>query len=253
MCGIAGTIGFANEPLLERMTNVIAHRGPDDRGTKIFTRDHLSVGFGFRRLSIIDLSPAGHQPMQTTYFNSSNNSSQAHGSQSGIGTSPDESLWIIFNGEIYNYEPLRDELRAKGYTFKSGTDTEVILHAYHAWGTDCVKRFNGMWGFAIYDLKKNRVFISRDRLGVKPIYYARLSGGRIIFGSEVKSLLECSDVPREADPDGILSTLFFLWTPEPKTAFKGIEKLPAGCNMIIEQGDVRIEKYWDLTFEGYGT
>jgi asparagine synthase (glutamine-hydrolysing) len=229
MCGIAGTIGFVDKALLEKMTSVIHHRGPDDGGMECFT-DKTPVGFGFRRLAIIDLSPLGHQPM----FNA------------------EKSLCIIFNGEIYNYQEVKSELLKKGYTFKSATDTEVILNAYAEWGFECVQRLRGMWGFAIYDLKNDTVFISRDRLGEKPLYFTRLSNNRLMFASEVKSILQSPEVAREIEPDGILSTLFFLWTPEPKTAFKGIEKLPAGCNLIAQNGTYRIERYWDIEFEGYG-
>ncbi|MCS6989594.1 MAG: asparagine synthase (glutamine-hydrolyzing) [Chloroherpetonaceae bacterium] len=229
MCGIAGTIGFADRALLEKMTDVIYHRGPDDGGIELFEQK-TPVGFGFRRLAIIDLSPLGHQPM----FNA------------------DGSLCIIFNGEIYNYKEIKAELLKKGYAFKSATDTEVILHAYAEWGFECPRRLRGMWAFAIYDARRDAVFISRDRLGEKPLYFARLSNNRLIFASEVKSILQSPEVPRQIEPDGILSTLFFLWTPEPKTAFKGIEKLPAGCNLIVQNGEATIERYWDITFEGYG-
>jgi Asparagine synthase (glutamine-hydrolyzing) len=197
MCGIVGTIGFVDKALLEKMTSVIHHRGPDDGGMECFT-DKTPVGFGFRRLAIIDLSPLGHQPMFNT----------------------EKTLCIIFNGEIYNYQEVKSELLKKGYTFKSATDTEVILNAYAEWGFKCVERLRGMWGFAIYDLKNDTVFISRDRLGEKPLYFTRLPNNRLIFASEVKSILQSPEVAREIEPDGILSTLFFLWTPEPKTAFQ---------------------------------
>ncbi|MFQ3598304.1 MAG: asparagine synthase (glutamine-hydrolyzing) [Chloroherpetonaceae bacterium] len=229
MCGIAGTIGFADRDLLAKMTDTIYHRGPDDSGIECFL-DKTPVGFGFRRLAIIDLSPLGHQPM----FNR------------------DGSLCIIFNGEIYNYQELKTQLLKKGYVFRSSTDTEVILNAYAEWGSDCVKHLRGMWAFAIYDVRNDTVFISRDRLGEKPLYYTRLSGNRWIFASEIKSILQSPEVVRQIEPDGILSTLFFLWTPEPKTAFKGIEKLPAGCNMVVKNGEAKIEPYWDVAFEGYG-
>ncbi len=229
MCGIVGTIGFVDQSLLKKMTTTILHRGPDDGGEEWFL-DKTPVGFGFRRLAILDLSPLGHQPM----FNK------------------DKSLCIIFNGEIYNYQELKSELLKKGYVFRSATDTEVILHAYAEWGSDCVKYLRGMWAFAIYDCQNDTVFISRDRLGEKPLYYTRLSGHRWIFASEVKSILQSPEVVRQIEPDGVLSTLFFLWTPEPKTAFKGIEKLPAGCNMIVKNGEAKIEQYWDVSFEGYG-
>ncbi len=230
MCGLAGTVGFADQALLEQMAAVVAHRGPDDSGLKILSNDTIQIGLAFRRLAIIDLSALGHQPMCT----------------------PDESVWIIFNGEIYNYRELRHELQAKGYSFRSQTDTEVILNAYLEWGKDCPKKLNGMWAFAIADMRQNLLFLSRDRVGEKPLYYAKLPGNRFIFASEIKSLLQCEELVPEANPEGILSTLLFLWTPEPKTAFKGIEKLPAGCTMTIQNGKMTIERYWDLDFQGYG-
>ncbi|MFN3562740.1 MAG: asparagine synthase (glutamine-hydrolyzing) [Chloroherpetonaceae bacterium] len=229
MCGITGTIGFVDKALMEKMTTVMHHRGPDDGGIEIFL-DKTPVGFGFRRLAIIDLSPLGHQPM----FNA------------------DKTLCIVFNGEIYNYQEVKSELLKKGYVFKSATDTEVILHAYTEWGNECVQRLRGMWAFAIYDLRNDVVFISRDRLGEKPLYFTRLPNNRLIFASEVKSILQSHEVAKQIDADGILSTLFFLWTPEPKTAFKNIEKLPAGCNLIFKSGEMKIERYWDVNFEGYG-
>lgn len=229
MCGITGTVGFVDKALIEKMTTVMHHRGPDDGGIEVFL-DKTPVGFGFRRLAIIDLSPLGHQPM----FNA------------------DKTLCIIFNGEIYNYQEVKSELLKKGYVFKSATDTEVILHAYTEWGNECVHRLRGMWAFAIYDLRNDVVFISRDRLGEKPLYFTSLPNNRLIFASEVKSILQSHEVARQIDADGILSTLFFLWTPEPKTAFKNIEKLPAGCNLIFKSGEMKIERYWDVNFEGYG-
>lgn len=230
MCGIAGTVGFYDPELLKQMSSVMVHRGPDDSGIKILSTDRLKVGLAFRRLAILDLSPLGHQPMCT----------------------PDEQVWIVFNGEIYNYRELRNTLQAKGYRFRSQTDTEVILYAYLEWGTACVEQLNGMWAFALVDTRTNLVMLSRDRLGEKPLYYARLSPERLLFASEIKSLLQCEELPNEANPEGVLSTLLFLWTPEPHTAFKGIEKLPAGCNLLIQDGRTRLEPYWDIDFNGYG-
>ncbi|MGQ9805431.1 MAG: asparagine synthase (glutamine-hydrolyzing) [Chlorobiales bacterium] len=229
MCGIVGTIGFVERALLENMTTLIEHRGPDDSGIECFL-DKTPVGLGFRRLAILDLSPMGHQPM----FNA------------------DRTLCIVFNGEIYNYQELKSQLLRKGYAFKSSSDTEVILNAYSEWGSECTKHLRGMWAFAIYDSQTDTVFISRDRLGEKPLYYTRLSGNRLIFASEIKSILQSPEVARQIEPDGILSTLFFLWTPEPKTAFKSIEKLPAGYNLIFKNGEMKLEQYWDIEFEGYG-
>ncbi|HNM16187.1 MAG TPA: asparagine synthetase B, partial [bacterium] len=171
MCGIVGFISAENldrPSLLKAMTDVIAHRGPDDDGT-FFDK---KAALGFRRLSIIDVA-GGHQPLSNT----------------------DQSLWIVFNGEIYNYKEVRTELIAKGYSFKTNSDTEVIIHAYQAWGSRCLQKLNGMFAFAIWDTQRERLFIARDRLGVKPLYYWH-SGSRFVFGSEIKSLLKFPDAPR---------------------------------------------------------
>jgi asparagine synthase (glutamine-hydrolysing) len=164
MCGIVGTIGFVDRDLLENMTSVIHHRGPDDGGMECFT-DKTPVGFGFRRLAIIDLSPLGHQPMFNT----------------------EKTLCIIFNGEIYNYQEVKSELLKKGYTFKSATDTEVILNAYAEWGFKCVERLRGMWGFAIYDLKKRyRLHFSRPiRRKTALLHAASKQPIDICFGSQI--------------------------------------------------------------------
>ena len=166
MCGLVATVAFDGRPadpgLLKRASDVLTHRGPDDSGIATYG----PVGFGFRRLSIIDLSPAGHQPME----------------------SADGRLAIVFNGEIYNYIELKRELQQLGRTFRSSSDTEVLLHAYDAWGVDCVNRFNGMWAFVIYDKERGRIFASRDRFGVKPLY--RWSDGtRTILASEIKAIV----------------------------------------------------------------
>ena len=175
MCGICGIYHRDGQPVgrdaLERMMSVIEHRGPDGHGSYL----NGEIGLGHRRLSIIDLG-GGAQPM----------------------TNEDDSLQIIFNGEIYNYVELRDELKQKGHRFKTQSDTEVILHAYEQWGFDCVSKFNGIFAFALWDIPNRRLFLARDHLGVKPLYYTEL-GDRFLFGSEIKCLLSDSECPRQVD------------------------------------------------------
>lgn len=224
MCGIVGFISAENldrPSLLKAMTDVIAHRGPDDDGT-FFDK---KAALGFRRLSIIDVA-GGHQPLSNT----------------------DQSLWIVFNGEIYNYKEVRTELIAKGYSFKTNSDTEVIIHAYQAWGSRCLQKLNGMFAFAIWDTQRERLFIARDRLGVKPLYYWH-SGSQFVFGSEIKSLLKFPDAPRQVDPEAINAYMSFLWIPDPHTGFKNIYKLPPGHFAVLENSTLRTECYWDLTFD----
>lgn len=226
MCGINGILELAPagrdpRPIVKAQTRRLVHRGPDDEGFY----DDGPIHFGFRRLSILDLSPAGHQPMSTE----------------------DGSHTIIFNGEIYNYRELADELRDLGYTFRSRSDTEVILKAYQAWGPGCVKRFNGMWGLAIWDKRQQRLFCSRDRFGVKPFYYHRRDD-QFVFASEIKALLAHPDVPREADERRLYDYLvygYFDHTDE--TTFRGIRQLPPGHSLLIDQdGRLTIERYWSL-------
>jgi len=227
MCGICGFVGKGDEQLLNRMMASIAHRGPDDSGAYIGeARDGLKVGLGHLRLSIIDLSPAGHQPM------------------------PDDrqEIWLTFNGEIYNFQEIKAELRSKGYEFRSATDTEVIINAYREWGQDCLKKLNGMFAFALWDCHNNSLFIARDRLGIKPLYYTETGLG-LAFASEIKALLEIEDVKREIDIEALHQYLSFLWVPDPKTLFKGIFKLPPGYYAIYKGGRLQTKQYWDLRFE----
>ncbi|NLE37588.1 MAG: asparagine synthase (glutamine-hydrolyzing), partial [Pirellulaceae bacterium] len=183
------------------------------------------VGLGHARLSIID--PAGgHQPM-------------------GSGES---GLWITFNGEIFNYIELRRQLAAKGHRFRTRSDTEVILHAYQEWGEACVERFNGQWAFAVWDERRRRLFLSRDRLGVRPLYYTQ-QGDRFVFASEVKAIFVDPDVPRRIDPVG-LDQVFTYWSPlAPRTVFEGIRELPPGHNLTWQAGRLTVEQYWSLDFE----
>jgi asparagine synthase (glutamine-hydrolysing) len=228
MCGITGiweyaaTKGNVTEPLIERMRDTMPHRGPDDTGSYLF--DKGRGGFGFRRLSIIDLSPAGHQPM--------------------LGCE-DRDIWIVFNGEIYNHADLRPDLEKRGHKYRSKSDSETIIHLYEERGPDFVEKIDGDFGIAIWDHAREQLSLYRDRLGVKPLYYC-IKNGRIIFGSEIKAIVAHPDVERDIDEGALNDYLTFLTTPAPQTLFKDIQKLPAGHRLIISRsGDVKIEQYWD--------
>jgi asparagine synthase (glutamine-hydrolysing) len=227
MCGICGVFGQADEQLIKGMLARIAHRGPDDEGVFVAeTSTNERVGLGHRRLSIIDLSPAGHEPM------------------------PDASgqIWLTFNGEIYNFKQLRRELESLGHSFRSETDAEVILYAYREWGSHCLSRFNGMFAFAIWDSRDETLLLARDRLGIKPLYYADTPAG-FAFASEIKALLAIPDFDREVDLAALDQFMTFLWTPDPKTAFRGVSKLPPGHYMVRRNGRSDIFQYWDIAFD----
>jgi asparagine synthase (glutamine-hydrolysing) len=227
MCGICGVVGKADEQLIKNMLARIAHRGPDDEGVYIAeTSTQDRVGLGHRRLSIIDLSPAGHEPM------------------------PDASgrIWLTYNGEIYNFKELRHQLESLGHRFNSNTDGEVILYAYLEWGRDCLTRFNGMFAFAIWDSQDETLFMARDRLGIKPLYYAHTPAG-FAFASEIKALIAIPGLDRSPDLAGLDQFMTFLWTPDPRTAFRGISKLPPAHYLIYRNGRVELSEYWDLRFE----
>ena len=228
MCGISGLANCGDQETLRRMTSVQAHRGPDDSG--LWERrfpDGSYIGLGSRRLAIIDLSANGHMPM----------------------CNEDGSVWITYNGEIYNFAELRRELQSKGHRFASNTDTEVVIHLYEEEGPDCVKRLNGMFAFAVCDLRSGipTLFLARDHFGVKPFYYFH-QGRRFAFGSEIKALLEVPGIEAELDAESLHQYLTFLWVPDPKTMFRGIYKLPAGHYALFHDGQLSISKYWDLTF-----
>lgn len=228
MCGITGIWEYgANEgkvtlPLIERMRDTMPHRGPDAFGAELF--DDGRGGFGFRRLSIIDLSAAGNQPMRGC---------------------PDRNLLLVFNGEIYNHRELRAGLETRGHRYHSKTDSETILHCYEEIGVDVVNEIEGDFGMAVWDGENEQLSLYRDRMGVKPLYYY-LNNGRIIFASEIKAILAHPDVVRDVDENALLDYLTFLTTPAPQTLFKGIQKLPAGHRLVIDRGGrVRVEQYWD--------
>lgn len=229
MCGICGTVNIekgapVSRSLLSSMCATIKHRGPDDEG--IFVENN--VGLGTRRLSIIDIE-GGHQPL----------------------SNEDGSVWVAFNGEIYNFPNLRKELIACGHTFKTRTDTETIVHSYEEWGELCFQKFRGMFAFALWDSHKKKLLIVRDRMGIKPLYYTLIENRdrTLVFGSELKAILVHPEVKRALEPQAIDLYLTLEYIPEPFSAFKNIYKLPAGAFLVYERGEIRIEKYWDVSGE----
>jgi asparagine synthase (glutamine-hydrolysing) len=232
MCGISGLANCGDKEILARMTSIQAHRGPDDSGLwEQHSPDGSYFALGSRRLAILDLSPDGHMPM----------------------SNPQRTLWITYNGEIYNFRELRQELKGKGHQFVSESDTEVVLHLYEEDGPDCVKRLNGMFAFAICDLRSGTpsLFAARDHFGVKPFYYTH-RGDRFAFASEIKALLQVPGVDAELDPEALHQYLTYLWVPDPGTMFRGIQKLPGGHYGIFRDGQLKLTKYWDLTFPSAG-
>lgn len=226
MCGICGIVGQPDEQLIEGMLAAIAHRGPDDAGIHIAAAaGEERVALGHRRLAILDLSAAGREPM-----------SDAQG-----------EIWLTYNGEIYNFKTLRDELEKRGHRFRSDTDAEVILYAYREWGLNALSLFNGMFAFAIWDGRTKTLLLARDRLGIKPLYYAATPAG-FAFASEIKALLTIPDFARRVDPEALDQFLSFLWTPDPKTIFQGVRKLPPGHFLLYRDGQTEVREYWDLQF-----
>jgi asparagine synthase (glutamine-hydrolysing) len=226
MCGICGTVYRDRERIvthdeLQAMSSLLSHRGPDDAGVYLSG----NVGLAHRRLSIIDLSPAGHQPM----------------------TNEDESIWIVFNGEIYNYPDIRGELLARGHCFRSNTDTETIIHLYEDKGEECVQDLRGMFSFALWDGKKRRLFCARDRVGKKPFVYAQTERG-LHFASEIKSLLTCPAIDKKIDYQALHHYLTYQYVPSPSAIFAGIKKLPPGHTLIYEGDMVTVKRYWDLNY-----
>ena len=232
MCGIAGVFDLRGQreidrAVVERMNDVLFHRGPDEGGTHF----EPGVGLGHRRLSIIDLE-SGQQPL----FNE------------------DGSVAVVFNGEIYNFQSLVAELSQLGHRFHTHSDTEVIVHAWEQWGEACVERFRGMFAFAIWDRNRNTWVLARDRLGIKPLHCARLGDGRLLFGSELKSLLAYNGLPREINSYSVEDYFGFGYVPEPRTIFKNVFKLEPGHTLLIRRGDtaLRTKQYWDADFSPNG-
>lgn len=226
MCGIAGLYHWTEDAgttadYLRDMCQAIVHRGPDDEGTFI----NRGIGLGMRRLSIIDVE-GGHQPI----------------------TNEDGSLVIVFNGEIYNFRTLRENLERRGHRFLTQTDTEVVVHAYEDDGPDCVKHLNGIFAFAIWDVRNQRLFLARDRMGVKPLYYTQV-GGKLAFASEVKSLLTLPELSPVLDLTAAAQFFRLGFVPAPRTLFSGIQKLPAGWWLTAERGRIQMQRYWDLEFK----
>lgn len=226
MCGIAGILyhdktRHVSQILIERMNSTQRHRGPDDSG--IWIKEN--IGLGFDRLAIIDLSPTGHQPM----------------------CNEDGSVWIAFNGEIYNYLELREDLIKKGHTFRSRSDTETIIHLWEEEGERCVEKLRGMFAFAIWDANKQTLFLARDREGKKPLFYAPL-GDRLVFGSEIKAILQDEDFQIAPDLEAIHHYLAYQSVPAPYSAFKGIRKLPPAHTLLCQDGKIRLRRYWKLSY-----
>lgn len=227
MCGIYGEI--SDRPARPESGLSIRHRGPDDSGEKVFPLEDAGrfVSLVFRRLAIIDLSQAGHQPM----------------------ANEDGTVWIIFNGEIYNFQQLREELMAAGHRFQSKTDTETIVHGYEEWGDEVISRLHGMFALAIWDSRRRRMLLARDRIGKKPLFYfAR--GSKFFFGSEIKALLASGEIPVRPDAEGLHDYLTYLYFPAPRTAFEGIHKLPPATTLSVEimpDGSLQQQQrtYWD--------
>ncbi|MBS1850701.1 MAG: asparagine synthase (glutamine-hydrolyzing) [Acidobacteria bacterium] len=222
MCGIAGWIGRNDEVAdaagVHRMCQTIVHRGPDDEG--LYARG--PAGLGMRRLSIIDLS-GGHQPIHNE----------------------EKNIWVVFNGEIYNFPELRKQLEDRGHRFYTHSDTEVIVHLYEEMGADCVTKLRGMFAIALWDERAQSLLLARDRLGKKPLYYAQ-HGGRLYFGSEIKAILAVEPSLADVDPEGVLKFFYFGYVPDPNSAFRAVHKLPPGHLLEYQAGKIQVRRYWDL-------
>ncbi|MBM4048536.1 MAG: asparagine synthase (glutamine-hydrolyzing), partial [Planctomycetes bacterium] len=227
MCGICGAVAdgqklTVDRGLLDAMTSVLRHRGPDDVGRWLGELGRVRVGLGHTRLSIIDLG-GGHQPMPNE----------------------DESLWIVFNGEIYNFLELRPGLERKGHVFKTRSDTEVILHLYEDKGVDCLADLRGMFAFALWDQRRGRLFLARDRLGVKPLCFHHRPGV-FLFASELKALLQVPGFPRSVNREAIHHYLTYQYVPYPLTIFREAEKLPPAHYLLYENDTVQVRRYWEV-------
>ncbi len=221
MCGIVG-FSWKDQELVERMNKLVAHRGPDQHGT--YVDAHVSLGH--QRLSIIDLSEQGRQPL----------------------CNEDGTVWVTYNGEIYNFPELREQLEGKGHRFRSHCDTEVIVHAYEEYGVECVKRFNGMFALAIWDKTQQELVLVRDRLGVKPLYYC-FQNGQLIFASEIKAILKVPEIQADLNPQALYHYIGYEFVPAPDTMFQAIRKLPAGHYLRFKNRRIEIDKYWDVRFQ----
>jgi len=218
MCGICG-FNWTDGALVEQMKALLVHRGPDDHGSHVAE----GISLGHRRLSIVDLSESGRQPL----------------------SNEDGSVWITFNGEIYNHPQLRSRLEAKGHVFRTRTDTESIVHAYEEYGLDFAQHLTGMFALGIWDARQRRLVLARDRLGIKPLYYT-LEGTRVRFASEIKALLVDPAVPRRVNPQGLFDFMGYEFVPAPETLFEGIRKLLPGCLLVVDSQSARQVRYWTL-------
>ncbi len=228
MCGIVGIYtdkGPVDPAVLEAMRDTLGHRGPDDAGIEVWPE--YGVGLGHRRLSIIDLSPGGHQPM----------------------SNEDGTVWTVYNGEIYNFREIRRQLEERGHSFRSQSDTEVIVHAYEEWGDDCVHRFSGMFAYAIWDTTRRRLVLVRDRLGIKPLVYY-WDGRLFIFASEIKAILAHPHTDRSVDRSALFDYLTYSYVPPPKTAYSKIRKLPAAHLLVFDGVTTSVHEYWDVDLDG---
>lgn len=226
MCGIVGIHSLSHQrpidsDVLTAMNDVLTHRGPDSAGQYI---DPGRVGLAMRRLSIIDVA-GGDQPI----------------------SNEDGTIWIVFNGEVYNFPSLRTELERRGHRFRTDTDTETIVHAYEEWGDECVHHLRGMFAFAIWDAPRDRLLLVRDRVGIKQLYFTRV-GGQLLWGSEIKAILAHPAVERRLRPAAVNHFLTYLYVPEPLTMFEGIEELRAGHLLIAERGQLKVRRYWNLDY-----
>ncbi len=245
MCGICGEVDFnqnVRADNIRKMCEVLAHRGPDDEGIVLFKKNNILefkrpipekfnesgfiAGLGHRRLSIIDLSEMGHQPM----------------------SNEDGTIWIVYNGEIYNFQELRLYLEKKGHNFKSKSDTEVILHGYEEWGIDCLHKLRGMFSFGIWDIRRKQLFLARDRLGKKPLVYY-YKNGHLVFASEIKAILQDQKVERKLNDSALHYYLTYQYVPSPDTIFYHINKLPPAHYLLYDSNEnIKIERYWKLSF-----
>ncbi len=227
MCGIVGFLGYKNQKvsgnLFASSVDTMKHRGPDGKGIEIFEGEPF-VALGHRRLAIIDISKVGRQPM----------------------CNEDNSIWLIFNGEIYNYKNLREQLIEKGHRFKSHTDSEVIIHGYEEWGIDCLYKFNGMFSFAIWDSTKKELFVARDRLGIKPLYYY-YQNDKFIFASEIKAILKF--VSPILNHEALTDFMMLQYVPWPNTLFNDIKKVPPAHYIIMNKNQLEVKRYWNIPFE----
>ena len=244
MCGIAGLITRDPETRIAAMMNAIEHRGRDDEGvwtSGVIDEEGGQVCFGFRRLAIIDTSSAGHQPM----------------------LSHDGRFVVMLNGEIYNYRELRAQLESKGHSFRTQTDTEVLLEAWREWGDECLSHLNGMFAFALWDDQERALYLVRDHVGIKPLYYSygtrtssSANGGRdarvpnaFLFASEIKAILASGLIKAGLDREALHQFLTFLWAPDPNTLFRGIKTVPPGHFAKVQNGQLTLHQWWDISFD----